>query len=201
MAGDPDDPDEAHQAFVARLRQCRHRAAAGHGCAPARLVGQVVELDEIHLVDAEPLEGLLELGAGGRSLALAGLRRQEHVFAMALEPRGQAQLRVAVAGGGIDVVDARGGHHLQHLVGFVLTHGAERGSAEDEAAGFVPRGAEGVAGNGALAHGLRSLCLQATIPWSLLAFTLDWLVRATGRGRHPMRRDGDRALAYGGGGS
>ena len=76
--------------------------------ATSQLVGldEVVQLDEVDLVDAEPLERALQLAPGAVAVALAGLRRQEELVAVVGEERRQAQLRLAVRRGRVDVVDA-----------------------------------------------------------------------------------------------
>ena len=57
-------------------------------------------------------------------------------------PRPDAQLRVAVAGGGVDVVDAVAQQRGQHLVGPLLAHRRQPGGAEDHAGAVVSGAAE-----------------------------------------------------------
>ena len=62
---------------------------------------------------------------------------------MAPQPRRDAQLRVAVARGDVDVVDPVLEQDVQGAVGLVLRDAAQRRGAEDHPAGVVPGCAEG----------------------------------------------------------
>jgi len=57
------------------------------------------------MVYAEPVQGPVQLIVRAFRVAGAGLGGEEETIRLALQPRGDAQLRVAVAGGGVDVVD------------------------------------------------------------------------------------------------
>ena len=102
----PGDADEADETLVARLDRRLERAALAQRGLPLDHVDEVVQLDQVDAVDAEPLERAPDLLLRSRVLALAGLRREEELVAVAREPRCEAQLRVAVRRGGVDVVDA-----------------------------------------------------------------------------------------------
>ena len=101
------------------------------------LVDQVVQLDEVELLDAQPLERAVQAVARPGVGAVAGLRRQEEAVAVARHPRADAQLGVAVRRRRVDVVDAVLEQHLEDLVGLLLPHGAERRGAEDHAGAAV----------------------------------------------------------------
>ncbi len=82
-----------------------------------------MELDEIDVVGPKPLEREADLVARLRVGALARLRREEEtVAAPTLEPRRDAQLGVAVARGGVDVVHTVAVQQLEHTVRHVLRH-------------------------------------------------------------------------------
>ena len=70
-------------------------------------VDEVVQLDRVDPVDAEPVEGAADLLARAAVGALPGLRRDEERAGVAPQPRRDAQLGVAVARGDVDVVDRR----------------------------------------------------------------------------------------------
>jgi hypothetical protein len=65
-----------------------------------------VKLDQVDVVDTQPLERAMDVLARLRRASRSGFGRQEEVFAVACHPRPDAQLRVAVTRRGIDVVDA-----------------------------------------------------------------------------------------------
>ena len=65
---------------------------------------------------------------------------------MALHPGADAELGVAVGGGGVDVVHAGGEQLVERAVGLVLADAAERGGAEEEAGAAVAGAAEGEGG-------------------------------------------------------
>ena len=67
---------------------------------------EAVQLDQVDLIDAHALERAPDLLARRRVGALASLRGEEEVAAVLAHPRREAQLGVAVARGGVDVVDA-----------------------------------------------------------------------------------------------
>lgn len=65
------DADVAGQAFVPGLRQRRNGAAGAVRDLPLVGLDQVVQLDQVDVVDAEPFEGPFELDPGAVSGALA----------------------------------------------------------------------------------------------------------------------------------
>src|SRR5260370_38392639 len=50
---------------------------------------------------------------------------------MLAHPRGEPQLRLAVRGCGIDVIDAKFEQNIEYLIGLFLLHPSQRGSAEN----------------------------------------------------------------------
>ncbi len=138
VAGDADVVD---QALLPRLDARFECAARAQRRVPLDHVAQVVQLDRVHVVDPEPLERAPDLlpRRGVRALARLG-RDEERVL---LEPRRDPQLRVAVARGDVDVVDAVLEEQLQRAVGVGLGDVAERRGTEDHAAGLVSGRAEG----------------------------------------------------------
>jgi hypothetical protein len=107
-----------------------------------------VQLDRVDVVDAEAVERAPDLLARGGVAALAGLRRDEELALVLPQPVRDAQLGVAVSGGGVDVVDAVLEQQLESAVGVALGPAGERRGAEDHAGGLVAGGSEG----GALDH-------------------------------------------------
>jgi len=89
-----------------------------------------VHLDQVDVVHAQPLERTLQVVARLARRAAAGLGGEEEVLAVPRHPRSDAQLGIAVARGGIDVVDAVPQQHLQRTVGLVLARARQRGGAE-----------------------------------------------------------------------
>ena len=73
------DADEAHQPLVARLDAGLQRAAGAERDVPLDHVAQVVELDRVDVVDAEPVQRAADLLARGGVRALAGLGGDEEV--------------------------------------------------------------------------------------------------------------------------
>ena len=68
------------------------------------------------MVDAEPVERAADLLVRACVVALAGLRREEELVAMPLQPWRDAELRVTVRRGGVDVVDAVAEEELERSV-------------------------------------------------------------------------------------
>ena len=128
----PGDAEEAHQPGVARLDRRAQRALGSHRQLPLVLLHEVVELEQVDGGDAQALEGAADLVARAGVAALAGLRREEEVGAVALHPGADAELGVAVGRGGVDVVDARGEELGERAVGLLLGHEREGRGAEEQ---------------------------------------------------------------------
>ena len=76
------DADEADEALVARLDGRFERAAFAQRGLPLDHVDEVVQLDQVDVVDAEPVERAADLLARAGAVALAGLRREEEPVAV-----------------------------------------------------------------------------------------------------------------------
>src|SRR5882762_293416 len=98
----PGDSDPLHKTLVARFDGGVDRTTWAEGCVPLNGIGEAVQLPQVHVVDAEPVQRPMELLARAFGVAGAGLGGEEETIRLALQPRGDAKLRVAVAGGGID---------------------------------------------------------------------------------------------------
>src|SRR4029079_1642623 len=102
----PGDADEADKALASGL-DCRLERTALAQCGfPFDHVDEVVQLNQVDLVDAEAVKRAPDLFASSRVRSLAGLRREEYLVAVVLEPRRQPQLRVSVRRSRVDVVNA-----------------------------------------------------------------------------------------------
>lgn len=132
------DSDEAHEAGIAGLHRGSQRAIFAERGLPLRLVDQVVELDEIDVVHFEPPERRTDLVARFRVRALPGLRREEETVApLAREPLRDVELRVAVARGGVQMVEVVPENERERAVGLRFGHARERRAAEKRPAAFV----------------------------------------------------------------
>ena len=96
------------------------RAALAQRGVPLDRVDEVVQLEQVDLVDAEPLERAVDLLAGGRVVRSPVLVARKKRLGLAPQPRREAQLRVAVARRGVDVVDAVLEQHVERAVGLAL---------------------------------------------------------------------------------
>jgi hypothetical protein len=137
------DADVMGESLVAGRHERLDGAAGTVGGLPLVLLHEVVQLDEVDMVDAEPLERALEAGAGAVPGTLTGLCRQEELAPVLRQPRRQPELRVAVVGGRVEVIDAELEQRRQQLVRPFLAHVAERGRPEDHPAALVSGPAEG----------------------------------------------------------
>ena len=137
------DADEADQALLARLARGIQRAARRQRLLPLVRMAQRVELQEVDPIGAQALERALDLGLGGRVVALAGLGREEEIVAVAIHPGPDAELGLAVGGCGVDVVDAELEQQVEHAVGGRLVDPAERRGAEDHAGAHMSGAPEG----------------------------------------------------------
>ena len=124
--------------FVAGAGRAPRPPRRAVGDLPFVLLDEVVQLDEVDVIDAHPLERTLERGAGGVALPVAGLGGEEDLVAVVGEPRLEAVLGLAVRRRGVDVVDARRLDLGEDAVGRVLTGPAEPGGAEDDPGRVVP---------------------------------------------------------------
>ena len=132
--------DETRQSLFAGLDQGLQGATRSKCYIPVTRIDEVVQLDKVHAVDPQPLKGRLKLVLCFAEGPLAGLGGQEKVFSVDAHPRSDALLgfAIAVAGGGIDVVDAVLEEHIQGLVGLRLRRCPNGGSTEQTSRTSVP---------------------------------------------------------------
>src|SRR5713101_6493040 len=84
----------------------------------------------------------MQLVACGGAFALVGLGGDEETSGLPCKPRCDAQLRLAVAGSRVDVIDAVSEKNFERPVGCGLRHPRERRRAEDRPAAPVAGAAE-----------------------------------------------------------
>ena len=130
--------DMAHKAFLPRAHERLQRAARSVGDRPFVLLDEIVQLDQVDAIDAEPSQRALEACSGIVGRALCGLRRQKETVTVPSHEGSDAELGIAVVGGGVDVVDAELQQEVEHFVGASLTHGVQPGCTEDNPAAEVP---------------------------------------------------------------
>ena len=184
------DADEADETLVASLDRGFERAALAQRGLPLDHVDEVVQLEQVDAIDAEPVERAANLLARAGAVALPGLRREEEPVAVPAQPRSEPQLRVAVRRCRVDVIDAVLEQELERGIGLGLTERAERRSAEDRARALVSGAPERRLGD----HPCRLTC--ADVPHDLIAVgdvmldgTLPAPVAGTSRARpHRLRR-------------
>ncbi len=124
------DADELHESLLAGLDERSDRTVWRVCDFPLLRLDEIVQLDEIDVIDAEPLQRQFQLGAGGVASARIGLRGEEELVTVICEERLQPQFRVAIRRRRVDVVDTRLQHDVQYFVCLLLAHSAERGGAE-----------------------------------------------------------------------
>ena len=133
----PGDADEAHEPLLAGLHRGLDHAARTQRGVPVDRVGEVVELPEVDVVHAHSVERAMQLLACLGRAACAGLGGDEEAAGVALEPRRDAQLGVAVAGSGVDVVDAVLHQQIESAVGRRLIDAAQRRRTKKSARAVV----------------------------------------------------------------
>ena len=149
--------DEARQSLLAGLDRRLERAAGPERPTPVVGMSERVQLDQVDLVDAQPLERAVDVLAGLAGRPHPGLRCDEEVLPVARHPRADAQLGVAVPRGGVDVVDAVPEQELERPIGVRLTGLGQRGSAEQGHRAPVAGPSE----RSSFEHGARGRMIQA----------------------------------------
>ena len=133
------DTDEARQALLARLDRRLERAPRPHRLVPVVRMPERMELDQIDVIDAQPVERAVDvfpsLGAGSRP----GLGREEEVLPVTRHPRADEELGVPVPRGGVDVVDAVAQQHVERAIRVRLAGLGQRGRAEERHRALVTR--------------------------------------------------------------
>ena len=89
----PGDPDEADQALVPGSHRRLERAARRERGPPLVLLDQVVQLDQVDPVGAQPFERAVDLGPGLLPGPLAGLGGQEVLVAVLARATARAGAR------------------------------------------------------------------------------------------------------------
>src|SRR5208282_36482 len=123
--------DESHQPLSPRLDDRLERATRAQRGAPFSFIDEVMQLDQVDMIDTQPLERSMKTRAGAIVGAIAGLGGEEEVLAMLPHPGADSQLRLAVCGGRVDMVDAIFEQRLEDAIRAILLHSAQRGGAED----------------------------------------------------------------------
>src|SRR5919106_4673446 len=134
MAG---DADRAYEAFVSRLQRSLERTARARGATEVLDVANRVELDEVDVLDLQPLERTTDRVVRPRHGTVAGLGRQEDLTADPRHPDAESHLGLAVRRRGVEVVDAGVERLADRGVGDLLRDVADRRPAEDENAAQV----------------------------------------------------------------
>jgi hypothetical protein len=138
----PGDPDRARQPLLPGPdRRLQRPARPGHAVQLGRVADRV-ELDEVDPVGPEPLQAPVDLRPGALAVAPFGLGGEEDALANPRHPGPEPQLRVAVAGRHVEVVDAGVQGELDRAVGGRLVDRGERGPAVDEDGAHVAETAQ-----------------------------------------------------------
>ena len=117
--------------MVARFDERLDGASGGQGEVELFHVAHRVELVEVEPVCAQPLQRAPQFRGGVRLLPLGGLAAEEDPVPHFRHPGLQPDLRLAVGGGHIDVVDPAVEGDLDGLVGDPLGGLSDGGCAED----------------------------------------------------------------------
>lgn len=80
-----------------------------------------MELPEVDVVHTKAVERAVQLFTGALGSALTGLGPEEELVRAALQPGGDPQLGLAVAGSDVDVVDPVREQNLERPVGLFLS--------------------------------------------------------------------------------
>ena len=134
--------DEPRQSLRSRFDRRLQGPARSHGLIPVVRVAQGVQLDQVDMVDAEPLERPVDVLARLVRGALAGLGREEEVPPVASHPRPDAKLGVAVPRRGVDVVDAVAEQELQRAIRLRLAGAGQGGRPEQRHRALMARPSE-----------------------------------------------------------
>src|SRR5262249_37381169 len=119
------------QALVRSLVRCLDGAARAQCHFPFDRVRKGMQLPQVDVVDTHPVKGPVEFLTRTFLGALVPLGRQEEPSGLALQPWPDAHLRLAVAGGHVQVVHPVGEQDIQGLVRHPLGHRRETRTTED----------------------------------------------------------------------
>src|ERR1700693_3878345 len=135
-----------------------------------------MELDQIDVIDAQPVERAVDVLPSLRAGSRPGLCREEEVLPVTRHPRADAELGVSVPRGGVDVVDAVLQQHLERAIRVRLAGLGQRGCAEERHRALVTRPSEWPP----LDHGVPSRCARDS--------PIAQPASASGRARSPRAR-------------
>ena len=133
----PGDADEANESFFTRLDHCLQGATFAQRELPLDHVGQVVQLQEVDVVDTQPIEGTVEFFLRPLVVSRVRLRGDEERGRIPLEPRRDPQLRVTIGCRRVDVIHAVLQEKIQRSLGVCVGNTAERRRTEDRASALV----------------------------------------------------------------
>ena len=136
------DADEAREPLGLGAHTGFEGAVGPHRPVPVVGMTERVQLDQIDVIHAQPLERAMQVLARLARRAAAGLGGQEEVLAVARHPRSDAELGISIARGRVDVIDAVAQQHLEGAVGIVLARASERRRAEQHHAALMTGAAE-----------------------------------------------------------
>jgi hypothetical protein len=139
VAGHPDPADEA---LLPRFDGGLERPAGAQGDVPLDRIGQGMQLPQVDVVDAQPVKGPVQFLAGPGRVAFVALGGQEEPARLALQPRPDAHLRLAVGRGHVQVVHPVGEQDVQGLIRDPLGDLPKSRPAEDHPAAVVAGAAE-----------------------------------------------------------
>ena len=132
------DAYKAHETLRSRFDQSLKRATRAQGSRPFILGDQVVHLDQIELIDAQPIQRSMQTVASALICAIAGLGGEKELLSMLAHPRTDSQFRFAVRRRRIEMIDAVFEQHLEHAVRLVLLHPTERGRSKNNPRTLMP---------------------------------------------------------------
>ena len=133
----PGHADKSDEPFVSCLDRRVERAALPQGALPFDCIDEVVQLQQVDPVHAETVERAADLFSGARMVAPPSLGGEEEAARVPSQPRGDSVLRVAIRGGGVDVVHAVLEQRFQRAVRCGLRDGAEGRCTKDRACALV----------------------------------------------------------------
>ena len=84
-------PDMSNQSFIPGLNQRLQRTAVAHRDIPLIRLRQIMHLNQVNVIDAEPFQRLMQLIPGFIKSAMPGFCGQKEVLPARFEKRGQPQ--------------------------------------------------------------------------------------------------------------
>ncbi len=101
-----------------------------------------MQLPQIDVVHAEPVERPMQVVARVFRGSRIRFGSEKEMPRLALEPWADAQLCIAVAGRGVDVIDAVPKQYLERAISHVLAHARQRSRAEKGPTALMSRAPE-----------------------------------------------------------